>query len=53
MLPETTTIHTENYRLRIPDESDIDFVFSATRYAGFNDGMQWEALKAEKNYSAL
>ncbi|MCB0613405.1 MAG: GNAT family N-acetyltransferase [Lewinellaceae bacterium] len=54
MLPETTTIHTENYRLRIPDESDIDFVFSATRYAGFNDGMQWEAPESrEELFSPL
>ncbi|MCB0550555.1 MAG: GNAT family N-acetyltransferase [Phaeodactylibacter sp.] len=43
MLPKNTTINTENYRLRPPDESDIDFIFSATRYKGFNDGMQWDA----------
>lgn len=54
MLPENTMISTGNYRLRAPDESDIDFIFSATRYKGFNDGMQWDAPKnKEELYSAL
>ncbi len=28
--------------LRCPSVADIPHVFSATRYTGFNDGMQWE-----------
>ena len=42
MIPVTTILTSPNYQLRIPDESDVDFVFSATRYPGFNDGMQWD-----------
>lgn len=42
MISLETTINTNNYRLRIPNASDIDFVFSASRYPGFNDGMQWD-----------
>lgn len=33
--------HTERLRLRIPDAADVPHVFSATRVAGFNDGMLW------------
>jgi [ribosomal protein S5]-alanine N-acetyltransferase len=36
-------LQTEKYKLRMPDATDIDFVFSATQYLGFNDGMQWDA----------
>ena len=36
------TIATAKYLLRIPRESDIPFVFSASRATGFNDGMQWD-----------
>lgn len=43
MIPTETTLETENYRLRIPNKTDINFVFSASRYPGFNDGMQWDA----------
>lgn len=42
MLPLNYIIQTPNFRLRIPDESDFDFVFSASRYPGFNDGMLWD-----------
>ena len=42
MISTAKILYTKNYKLRIPDESDIDFVFSASRYPGFNDGMQWE-----------
>jgi len=40
-------IETKNYRLRIPKKEDIPFVFSATRYKGFNDGMLWEPPESE------
>lgn len=42
MIPTNTVLVSPNYRLRIPDETDYDFVFSATRYQGFNDGMAWD-----------
>ncbi|MFK8164523.1 MAG: GNAT family N-acetyltransferase [Lewinella sp.] len=42
MIPRNTILKTSRFQLRIPDETDIDFVFSASRYSGFNDGMQWE-----------
>jgi ribosomal-protein-alanine N-acetyltransferase len=40
-LPLSYTIITDRIILRIPKERDIPRVFSATRFAGFNDGMQW------------
>ena len=36
------TITTSRCRLAIPAESDIPYVFAATRVAGFNDGMAWD-----------
>jgi ribosomal-protein-alanine N-acetyltransferase len=42
-IPQEFTIETARCRLRCPSAADIPHVFSATRYAGFNDGMQWEA----------
>ncbi|NNF32942.1 MAG: GNAT family N-acetyltransferase [Saprospiraceae bacterium] len=42
MLPKDTTITTTRCMLSIPDESDFDMIFSASRYDGFNDGMQWD-----------
>lgn len=36
------TIETVRCRLRCPSVADLPHIFSATRYAGFNDGMQWE-----------
>ena len=33
--------------MRIPTERDIPHVFSATRFAGFNDGMPWDAPVSE------
>jgi [ribosomal protein S5]-alanine N-acetyltransferase len=36
------TIQTARCLLRCPSVEDIEHVFSATRFAGFNDGMQWE-----------
>jgi len=41
-IPLSHQIETENFLLNIPEESDIQHVFSATRYKGFNDGMQWD-----------
>jgi ribosomal-protein-alanine N-acetyltransferase len=41
-LPLTFTLTTPRLVLRRPLESDVTHIFSATRYAGFNDGMLWE-----------
>ena len=42
VIPLDFTIDTARCRLRCPSAADIPAVFSATRFAGFNDGMQWE-----------
>ncbi|MEM8887177.1 MAG: GNAT family protein [Bacteroidota bacterium] len=41
-IPLNHQIETARFLLKIPEESDIPHVFSATRYKGFNDGMQWD-----------
>jgi [ribosomal protein S5]-alanine N-acetyltransferase len=41
-IPKDFVIETARCLLRCPSVDDIPHVFSATRYAGFNDGMQWE-----------
>ena len=46
-LPESFVIETPNLKLRIPSEADIPHIFSATRQAGFNDGMAWDAPETE------
>lgn len=40
-------INTNRCKLRITTREDIPFIFSATRYEGFNDGMLWDAPKEE------
>jgi [ribosomal protein S5]-alanine N-acetyltransferase len=42
-IAKTFTIETERCLLRYPLQEDIPYIFSATRVAGFNDGMRWEA----------
>jgi [ribosomal protein S5]-alanine N-acetyltransferase len=42
VIPQDFTIETARCLLRCPSTADIPFVFSATRFAGFNRGMQWE-----------
>jgi [ribosomal protein S5]-alanine N-acetyltransferase len=41
-IPQDFTIETARCRLRCPSADDLPQIFSATRFAGFNDGMQWE-----------
>jgi [ribosomal protein S5]-alanine N-acetyltransferase len=41
-VPHGSTVETARCRLRCPCAADLPFVFSATRFAGFNSGMQWE-----------
>jgi [ribosomal protein S5]-alanine N-acetyltransferase len=47
-IPKSYQIETPRLRLRLPSEADIPFVFSATRFEGFNDGMVWEPPENEK-----
>jgi [ribosomal protein S5]-alanine N-acetyltransferase len=42
-IPRTYRINTERCTLRIVSEQDKVFIFSATKFKGFNDGMSWEA----------
>jgi [ribosomal protein S5]-alanine N-acetyltransferase len=42
LVPISSTIETARCLLRSPSIEDIPHVFSATRFTGFNDGMQWE-----------
>jgi [ribosomal protein S5]-alanine N-acetyltransferase len=42
-----TIIETSRCKLRSTKKEDIPFIFSATRYKGFNDGMLWDAPKNE------
>jgi [ribosomal protein S5]-alanine N-acetyltransferase len=42
IIPLDFTINTPRCRLRCPSAADIPDIFLATRFAGFNDGMQWE-----------
>ena len=46
-LPINTIIETSRCKLRSTKKKDIPFIFSATRYKGFNDGMLWDAPKNE------
>jgi ribosomal-protein-alanine N-acetyltransferase len=41
-IPRTYGINTKRCILRCVSEQDIPYVFSATRFEGFNDGMLWE-----------
>lgn len=42
-IPLDTILETERLRFRAINHSDIDMVWSASRYKGFNDGMTWSA----------
>jgi ribosomal-protein-alanine N-acetyltransferase len=42
MLPKSFQIETSRLLLRIPDTSDIPFIFSAANHPGFTDGLMWE-----------
>ena len=46
-LPQNIIINTNRCKLRITKKTDIPFIFSATRYKGFNDGMLWDAPESE------
>lgn len=40
-IPTSHQIETPRFLLKIPNEAEIPFVFSATKFEGFNDGMVW------------
>jgi [ribosomal protein S5]-alanine N-acetyltransferase len=42
VLPHDFIIQTKRCLLRRPSADDLPHVFAATRFPGFNDGMQWE-----------
>ena len=50
-ISKSYVIETKRFKLRIPSLEDIPYVFSATRFEGFNDGMMWEAPENEKELS--
>jgi len=41
-IPENFTLKSKNFQLRIPDETDLEFVLSTSQYPQFHDGMLWE-----------
>src|SRR4051812_44357667 len=47
-IPKSHIIETDRLLLRIASIDDIPFVFLATKYKGFNDGMLWDAPKNEE-----
>lgn len=47
-LPKNYIIETARCRLRCASLEDIPYIFSATRYQGFNDGMLWEPPTKEE-----
>lgn len=47
MIPSDTIIVTDRLRLRRFSKADIPFVFSASRYEGFCDGMRWSPPQRE------
>jgi [ribosomal protein S5]-alanine N-acetyltransferase len=47
-IPKSYQIETKRFVLKIPNETEISFVYSATQYRGFNDGMVWEPPKKKE-----
>lgn len=43
------TIESNRLILRSPSLEDIPFIFAATRFPGFNDGMQWNPPNTEED----
>lgn len=41
-IPSTFTMTTQRLRLKAADISEVDFVWSATRFNGFNNGLAWD-----------
>ena len=49
----TYCIYTKRCLLRCVSKTDIPYVFSATRFQGFNNGMLWEAPQSIKELGNL
>lgn len=47
MLLPDIILETDRCKLRQLKKEDIPFIFSATRYKGFNDGLLWDAPESE------
>lgn len=43
-IPKSTSLETDRLFLRFPARTDIPFIFEASQYEGFTDGMGWEPL---------
>ncbi len=43
MILKSFTLITESLRLRLPNESDVPFIFEASKVPGFTDGLMWDA----------
>ena len=48
-IPTSHQLETPRFLLRTPNETDIPFVFSATRFEGFNDGMVWNPPEKQED----
>ncbi|MFD2177592.1 GNAT family N-acetyltransferase [Veronia pacifica] len=51
-VPENYIVNTQRCRLRIVSLADTPHILSASRYEGFNDGMQWEPPETERELEA-
>ncbi len=47
-ISKSYSLETERFNLRIPNSEDIPYIFSASRFEGFNDGMLWEPPEKEE-----
>ena len=47
-IPKSFTLNTPRFILKIPSSDDFSRIVSATRVAGFNDGMLWEPPQNEE-----
>ena len=51
-IPKTHSLETARFLLRIPKEADIPYIFEASRYKGFNDGLGWDPPVSIEEMSA-
>ena len=51
--PKTYILETSRCRLRFISKEDIPYIFSASRYKGFTDGMLWEPPEKEEELIEL
>lgn len=52
-VPLDCCIETERLVLRIAQVEEIDFVWDATRYPGFNDGMLWDTPESKEELESF